>query len=46
MLDDCRRIAASIPGASLTVIPGAGHVPQLEQPAAWWDALSGFLDSL
>jgi pimeloyl-ACP methyl ester carboxylesterase len=46
MLDDCRRIATSIPGASLTVIPGAGHVPQLEQPAAWWDALSGFLDSL
>lgn len=46
MLDDCRRIAAAIPGATLTVIPGAGHVPQLEQPEAWWEALSGFLDRL
>jgi pimeloyl-ACP methyl ester carboxylesterase len=46
MLDDCRRIASAIPGATLTVIPGAGHVPQLEQPEAWWEALSGFLDGL
>ncbi len=44
MLDDCRRIAATIPGATLTMIGGAGHVPQLEQPEAWWEALSGFLD--
>ena len=43
MLDDCRRLAATIPGATLTVIPDAGHVPQLEQPEAWWDALSRFL---
>ena len=46
MLGDCRRLAATIPGATLTVIPDAGHVPQLEQPDAWWDALSGFLDRL
>jgi pimeloyl-ACP methyl ester carboxylesterase len=46
MLDDCRRIAGAIPRATLTVIPGAGHVPQLEQPEAWWAALSGFLDRL
>jgi 3-oxoadipate enol-lactonase len=46
MLDDSRRIAAAIPGAALTVIPDAGHVPQLEQPEAWWKALSGFLDAL
>lgn len=46
MLGDCRRIAATIPGAELIVIPGAGHVPQLEQPDAWWAALSAFLDSL
>jgi 3-oxoadipate enol-lactonase len=46
MLDDCRRLAAAIPGASLTVIPDAGHVPQLEQPDAWWEALAGFLDRL
>jgi len=46
MLDDCRRLASAIPGASLTVIAGAGHVPQLEQPDAWWEALSGFLDGI
>ncbi len=46
MLDDCRRLAATIPGSHLTVLPGAGHVPQLEQPEAWWLALSGFLDSI
>ncbi|HUR23223.1 MAG TPA: alpha/beta hydrolase [Acidimicrobiales bacterium] len=46
MGDDCRRLAAGIPGATLTVIPGAGHVPQLEQPDAWTAAVSGFLNSL
>lgn len=46
MLADCRRIAAAIPGASLTVLPDAGHLPQYEQPAAWWDALWGFLAGL
>ncbi len=46
MLGDCRRLAATIPGATLTVIPDAGHVPQVENPDAWWNALSGFLDRL
>lgn len=46
MLDDCRRIADTVPGATLTVIPAAGHVPQLENPDAWWTALSGFLEGL
>jgi 3-oxoadipate enol-lactonase len=46
MGDDCRRLAAAIPGASLTVIAGAGHVPQLEQPEAWWAALSEFMSRL
>ena len=46
MGDDCRRLAAAIPGATLTVIAGAGHVPQLEQPDAWWAAVSGFLARL
>lgn len=46
MIDDCRRIATAIQGAVLTVIPAAGHVPQLENAEAWWVALSGFLDSL
>lgn len=46
MFDDCRRLAEAIPGAHLTVLPGAGHVPQLEAPDAWWDAVSGFLSRL
>jgi len=46
MIDDCRRMAGAIPAASLTVVPGAGHVPQLENPDGWWTALSGFLDAL
>lgn len=46
MSDDCHRIAATIPGATLTVIPHAGHVPQVEQPDAWWAALSKFLEVL
>jgi pimeloyl-ACP methyl ester carboxylesterase len=46
MFDDCRRLAATIPGSHLTVIPGAGHVPQLEDPDAWWAAVSGFLSRL
>ena len=46
MGDDCRRLAATIPGATLTVIAGAGHVPQLEQPDAWWAAVSEFLAGL
>ncbi|HEX2048584.1 MAG TPA: alpha/beta hydrolase [Acidimicrobiales bacterium] len=46
MLDDCVRLAATIPGAELTVIPAAGHVPQLENPEAWEAALVAFLERL
>lgn len=46
MGEDCRRLAEAIPGATLTVIAGAGHVPQLEQPDAWWAAVSQFLQGL
>lgn len=38
------RLADTIPGASLVVIPDAGHNPQFENPDAWWSALSGFLE--
>jgi pimeloyl-ACP methyl ester carboxylesterase len=41
-----RAIAATVPGARLAVIPDAGHSPQFENPAAWYAALSAFLDSL
>lgn len=38
-----RAMAATIPGARLAVIAGAGHSPQREAPDAWWRALSEFL---
>ncbi len=38
-----REMADTIPGAGLVVIPDAGHSPQLENPAAWFDAVDGFL---
>ena len=46
MLDDCRRMAAAIPGAVLTVVPGAGHSPQVEKPDRFWAALAAFLDGV
>lgn len=42
-LDPGRRLSDVIPGAELVVIPGAGHSPQFEAPAAWWAAVSAFL---
>lgn len=41
-----RAMAAAIPGASMRVIPGAGHVSNLEQPAVFNRALSDFLAAL
>lgn len=40
------RMAATIPGARLAVIPGGGHSPQLEAPDAWWEALESFLTTV
>ncbi len=42
-LDGSRAMADIIPGAQLVVIPDAGHSPQFENPAAWFDAVDGFL---
>jgi pimeloyl-ACP methyl ester carboxylesterase len=33
-----------IPGSELTVIKGAGHMSNMEQPAAFNDALARFLE--
>jgi pimeloyl-ACP methyl ester carboxylesterase len=41
-----RAMADAIPGAQLAVIPDAGHSPQFENPAAWYDALAAFLASV
>ena len=41
-----QRMADAIPGATLAVLAGAAHNPQLETPDAWWAALTAFLDAL
>jgi 3-oxoadipate enol-lactonase len=40
------RMARAIPGASYRVLAGAGHLANLERPAAFDAALEGFLASL
>jgi len=45
-LDRARAMATAIPGARLVVIPGAGHLPPMEQAAATTHALADFLRSL
>jgi pimeloyl-ACP methyl ester carboxylesterase len=42
-LDSSRYLAAKIPGAELAVIDGAAHAPPVSQPAAFSDAVLGFL---
>jgi pimeloyl-ACP methyl ester carboxylesterase len=41
-----RRMAETVAGAQLTMIPDAGHSPQFENPDVWWDAVTAFLGSL
>jgi pimeloyl-ACP methyl ester carboxylesterase len=44
--DDARRMTEARPGARLVELPGAAHDLHLDQPAAWRDTLSAFLDEL
>jgi 3-oxoadipate enol-lactonase len=44
-LDKAQRIAEKIPGAKLVVIPHAGHLCTVEEPAAVTGAMEGFLSS-
>lgn len=37
------RMQARMPNAQLVVVPGAGHTVHLEKPAAWVEAVVGFL---
>jgi pimeloyl-ACP methyl ester carboxylesterase len=34
---------ATVPGAELVVVPGAGHSPQFENPPIWQKAMESFL---
>ena len=40
-----RRLHASLPGSKLVFVKGAGHLPQIENPAAFVHGLVGFVDS-
>ncbi|CAM3150595.1 3-oxoadipate enol-lactonase [Paracoccus aminovorans] len=42
--DVVRATAALIPGADFRIIPGAGHLPCIEQPAAYAAILTPFLE--
>jgi 3-oxoadipate enol-lactonase len=44
--DEARAMAQLIPGGRFAVIPGAGHLPPVEQPAATTEVLREFLRSL
>jgi pimeloyl-ACP methyl ester carboxylesterase len=43
-LKPSKRMAEAIPGATLAVIPDAGHSPQFESTEHWWKALTAFLE--
>ena len=41
-----RDIHNALPGSSLVVIPAAGHLPNIDQPQAFNNALLGFLKNV
>ncbi|MBU8871267.1 MAG: alpha/beta hydrolase [Gemmatimonadales bacterium] len=41
---EAESMAAALPDAELVVVPGAGHLPNLEQPEVFGDAVRGFLE--
>jgi len=45
-LSQGRELASLVPGARLAVLIGVGHIPQIENPARFNDALVKFLTSL
>lgn len=45
-LDEAQKLAAAVPGARLVVIPGAGHLPNIENPEAFNRALLELVDGL
>ena len=45
-VDESRGMGAAITGATLVIIPAAGHLANMEQPDAFNHALSTFLTTL
>ena len=45
-VDHARSMAAEIPGAQFTLIPGAGHLAPIEQPVPTSRVIGEFLDAL
>lgn len=45
-VDESRKLAAAINGATLVIVPAAGHLANMEQPEAFNTALSTFLTTL
>ena len=43
--EEMAAIAAAIPGAELVIVPNAGHMAMMENPAAVSDALLRFLEA-
>ncbi len=43
-LGSAQRMAGALPKSALAVIPDAGHSPQFENPDAWWQSVSSFLE--
>jgi 2-hydroxy-6-oxonona-2,4-dienedioate hydrolase len=43
--DDAKKLHASLPGSQLTFIPATGHMPQVENPEAFVDAVSRFIEA-
>ena len=40
-----RAVAAAIPTAEFAVVPEAGHLPHLENPAAPWPPIDAFIEA-
>ncbi len=45
-LEESRSLAEALPRAQLAVLPGSGHLPNLEDPFSFSDLAAGFLHSL
>jgi pimeloyl-ACP methyl ester carboxylesterase len=43
-LDEARALAVALPRGELAVVPGVGHLANLEDPPAFTETLRGFLD--